>query len=119
MNNPLCHWELMVSDVKKAQQFYGKVFDWKFDDSSTPGYTLIQTGSEPTGGMMAKPSEAPACGLGSYFLVNSIEQTLSKASQAKAAVVCPKTEIPGIGWFAVFTDPDGIPVGIFEASEKK
>jgi predicted enzyme related to lactoylglutathione lyase len=29
--------------------------------------------------------------------------------------VVPKTEIPGIGWFGVFTDPTGNKVGLYTA----
>ena len=50
MPNPLCHFELMASDPNRAKAFYGAIFDWKFDDSSMPGYTLIHTGAEPGGG---------------------------------------------------------------------
>jgi uncharacterized protein len=113
MGNPLCHWELMVSDVKKAKAFYGKVFEWKFDDKSMPGYTVIQTGREPGGGMMAKPPEAPCCALSQYFLVEDIEKTLAKAVKAGGKVAVPKTPIPGVGSFAMLLDPDGICVGIF------
>lgn len=114
MSNHLCHWEFMVSDVKKARAFYGKVFGWKFDDSSMPGYTMINTGKEPDGGMMAKPAEAPCCALSQYFLVDDIDKTLAKATKAGAKVAVPKTEIQNVGWFAMFLDPDGICVGIFK-----
>jgi hypothetical protein len=104
----------MVSDVKKAKAFYRKVFDWKFDDSGMPGYSFIQTGREPEGGMMAKPPEAPCGALSQYFLVDDVEKTLAKVVKAGGKVAVPKTEIPGYGWFAMFLDPDGIAVGIFK-----
>ena len=50
MPNPLCHFEFMTGDLAKCQAFYGKVFDWQFDDKSIPGYSLINAGSEPSGG---------------------------------------------------------------------
>ena len=114
MGNPLCHWELMVSDVKKSQAFYGKVFDWKFDGKTMPGYTMIQTGREPGGGMMAKPPQAPGCMLSQYFLVDDVEKTLAKAAKAGGSVAVPRTEIPGMGHFAMFLDPDKICVGIWQ-----
>ncbi|MHC5037260.1 MAG: VOC family protein [Planctomycetota bacterium] len=114
MGNAMCHWELMVTDIEKAKAFYGQVFDWQLDESSMPGYTLIQTGKEPGGGIMLKPAEAPVPALHVYFLVEDIEATLSKVSQAGGQVIVPKTEIPNIGHFAMFMDPDNIPVGIFQ-----
>jgi predicted enzyme related to lactoylglutathione lyase len=109
----LCHWELMVSDVEKAKAFYRRVFDWRFDDAS-PEYTMIDTGKPPGGGLMAKPPSAPAAALNTYFLVDDIDRTLRNAVEAGAIVAVPKTEIPNVGWFAMFLDPDQIPIGIFK-----
>lgn len=114
MGNSLCHWEFMVHDVETSKAFYGKVFDWSFDDQSYPGYTLIHTGKEPSGGMMAKPAEAPMPCLSQYFQVDSVDGTMAKVTAGGGRVIVPKMEIPKVGWFAMFTDPDGIPVGILE-----
>lgn len=119
MGNPLCHFEFMVSDPKKAKEFYGKVFDWEFKtDESMPEYTMINTGTEPGGGMMKKPDEAPMFGISQYFLVDSIDETIEKAMAAGASPGIPKMEIPTVGWWAMFMDPDGIPVMIFESLKK-
>lgn len=114
MGNPIVHWELMVSDPQKAIAFYSAVFDWEIDETSMPGYPMLDTGTEPPGGMMAKPEAVPACALNTYFGVDDIEATLAKAVNAGASIVTPKTDIPGIGSWAMFTDPDGIPIGIFQ-----
>jgi predicted enzyme related to lactoylglutathione lyase len=114
MGNPIVHWELMVGDMQKAKAFYTKVFDWTIDDSGMPGYGMISTGSDPGGGMMAKPEMAPAPSLNTYFAVEDIEATLAKATAAGATLLVPKTPVPGVGSWAMFADPDGIPIGIFQ-----
>jgi predicted enzyme related to lactoylglutathione lyase len=111
--NPILHWELAVNDVARSKAFYRRVFDWTFDDTM-PGYTLIQTGKEPGGGMMAKPPAAPAPSLNTYFGVDEIDRTLLTVVEAGGTVIVPKTEIPHVGWFAMFTDLDGIPVGVLQ-----
>ena len=113
MPNPLIHWELMVNDLAKAKQFYGRVFDWRFDDAG-PEYTMIVPGAPPNGGLMAKPAGAPMCSLNTYFRVDDLNRTLHDAVEAGAQVIVPRTEVPGVGWFAMFLDPDRIPIGIFE-----
>ena len=118
MGNPLCHFELMSSDLEKARQFYGEVFDWTFDDQGMPGYVMIGTGKSPDGGIMVKPAQAPRHALQVYFQVDSIEQTLSTVERAGGHVIVGKTEIPTIGYWAMFADPDGIGVGLFEALPK-
>ena len=119
MANPLCHWELMVRDVEKAKAFYTAVFDWKITDMGMGGYWQIDAGRAPGGGMMAKPPQAPHCALSQYFLVDNIDETLKKVAAAGGRVVVPRTEISNeIVSFAMFTDPDGIAVSIFEAATR-
>jgi uncharacterized protein len=75
---------------------------------------MISTGAEPGGGMMVKPAAAPMPALNVHFQVASVDRTVVQAVEAGAKVVVPKTEVPGVGWFAMFVDPDGIPIGVFE-----
>ena len=114
MANPLCHFELMVNDTKKAQAFYGAIFDWDFDTDSMPGYTLINAGTEPTGAMFKKPDAAPGVCANIYFQVPDIDATLKRVGEGGGKVLVPKTEIPNVGHFAMFTDPEGISVGIMQ-----
>lgn len=116
MPNPLCHFELMTSDPAKCKAFYGAVFDWKFDDDSMPGYTLINAGAEPSGGVFPKPAGAPAGCLNAYFNVDDIDATLKIVTEQGGKVLVPKTAIPNVGHFAMFTDPEGIPIGIMRPS---
>jgi hypothetical protein len=112
MANPLIHWELMVSDPARAKAFYQKVFDWNFKPMG-PEYTLIETGGVG-GGMMQRPPAVPMSSLNSYFQVPDIDQTLRAAVEAGAKVIVPRTEIPQVGWFAMFLDPDGIAIGVLQ-----
>ncbi|OFW59197.1 MAG: hypothetical protein A2133_00375 [Actinobacteria bacterium RBG_16_64_13] len=114
MANPLFHWELMVSDVPKAIDFYSKVFDWEFDQDTFPSYPLIKTGDTPGGALMAKPVSTLVCALNSYFHVQDVESTLTRAMVMGATVIAPKTPIPGVGFWAMFAGPDGIPVGLLQ-----
>lgn len=114
MGNPMFHWEFMVSDVAKAISFYSSVFDWEFDETSFPTYPLIKTGGKPGGALMLKPSEAHTYRLNAYFHVENIEVTLTRAEVAGGKLIAPKMAIPGVGHWAMFTDPDGILIGIMQ-----
>ncbi|HEU4726820.1 MAG TPA: VOC family protein [Kofleriaceae bacterium] len=107
----------MVNDIAKAKQFYARVFGWRFDDTRFPGYTIIDTGGEPAGGMMARPPSSPAAALNNYFEVDDAGETLRKVVEAGGTVIVPKTEIPRVGWFAMFLDPDQIPIGILQPTK--
>jgi predicted enzyme related to lactoylglutathione lyase len=115
MANNLAHFEFMVNDPEKAKEFYSAVFDWKISVSQMPGYSMIDAGKEPGGGIMKKPAEAPHVGLSVYFHVESIDETLKKVEGAGGKIGYPRTEIPEIGWWALFFDPEGIPVSLFES----
>ena len=115
MPNPLCHFELMTTDPAKCKAFYGAIFDWKFDDESMPGYTLVRPGVEPNGAIFKKPDDAPGPCLNVYFLVDDIDATLAKVKEKGGTVIVPTTEIPSVGWFAMITDLDGITIGLFKA----
>jgi predicted enzyme related to lactoylglutathione lyase len=118
MGNHLCHFEFLVSDSAKAREFYGKVFDWSFKaDESMGGYTMIDAGKAPSGGIMKKPDTAPQYDLSVNFCVDSIDETMAKVTGAGGHVIVQKMEIPNIGWWGLFADPDGIPVGIYEAKK--
>jgi len=116
MPNALCHFELMTKDPLKCKAFYGAVFDWQFDDESMPGYTLVNTGAEPTGGIFLKPSDAPDVCLNVYFQVADIDATLTNAANHGATVLVPKTAIPNVGHFAMISDPEGIGIGLMQPS---
>ncbi len=116
MANPLCHFELMTGDPEKCRAFYGAVFDWQFDDKTMPGYSLVDTGTEPIGGVFKKPeSSLPPCA-NIYFQVSDIEDSLKRATDHGATVLVQKTKIPGVGHFAMFTDPEGIVIGLMQSN---
>ena len=105
----------MTDDPEKCKAFYAKVFGWEYDDTSMSGYTMIKTGKEPEGGLMQRPPEAPHAALSVYFQVDDIESILGKVTEGGGNVIVPKTPIPNVGHFAMFVDPEGIPVGIFQS----
>jgi predicted enzyme related to lactoylglutathione lyase len=44
---------------------------------------------------------------------DDIDSTLAEVEKLGGKTVTPKTEIPDMGWFAVFTDPEGNYIGLF------
>jgi predicted enzyme related to lactoylglutathione lyase len=114
MPNPLCHFEFMTNAPDKCKAFYGAVFDWQFDDESMPGYTLVNTGAEPSGGILPKPAEAPDVCVNVYFHVDDIDATVKKAADHGATVIVEKTAIPNVGHIAMICDPEGIVIGLMQ-----
>ena len=114
MANPFVHVELATSDVAKAKEFYSGLFDWKLEDVPGMDYTFINV-SEGTGGGMLKTVQ-PDCHSYwmSYVLVDDIAVSTEKARSLGATICKDITEIPGMGWFSVFTDPTGATLALWQ-----
>lgn len=114
MPNQLCHFELMTDTPDACKDFYGAVFDWRFDNDSIPGYSLIQAGAEPSGAIFPKPEGVPGVCLNVYFQVDDVDAALSKVTENGGEVLVQKTAIPGVGHFGMFSDPEGRAIGVMQ-----
>jgi len=115
MKHTFAHFDIPADDVERAKRFYTELFGWKF--TSPPefeGYWLIQTGDEGDlgGGLMKR--QAPGQGPVNYVQVESVAEYLAKLEGLGGQVTVPKTPVPGMGWFAHFVDPEGIPCALWE-----
>ena|SRR5690242_11980845 len=109
MSNPFVHVELNTPDVSKAKNFYGKLFDWKFEDvpmGPSGVYTMIKVGEGTGGGMLTPPPGGPNMWL-AYVQVPDIEASTKKAQSLGASVLKDVTEVPGAGWLSILSDPAG------------
>lgn len=119
MPNDLCHFELTTRDVGAAKEFYGKVFDWTFEDMPMPEgtYTGIQVPEGPGGGMMTPPApEVPTAWM-VYIRVDDAAATLAQVEELGGAVHMGRSPVPGMGWMGVCADPTGGVFGIWQEDE--
>jgi predicted enzyme related to lactoylglutathione lyase len=121
MANPFCHVELTTDDPKKSRDFYGKVFDWKFEEtpSPVPGglYTHIKVGDGTGGGLMKNPMPEAGNHWMPYVLVDDVDATIGRARKLGAKVIVEKITVPGMGAFAVFVDPSGAALGVWQVAK--
>lgn len=119
MANPFVHIELSTTDTEKAKKFYGQLFTWKFEDmpmGSDLIYTMVQPGEGPGGGMMKQLMPgAPSAWL-AYVTVPDVKAATTKATSLGATVMKDVTEVPGMGWFSIITDPTGAAIGLWQTS---
>ncbi|HVO65208.1 MAG TPA: VOC family protein [Syntrophales bacterium] len=121
--NGVVHFEIYADDPGKLGKFYTSLFDWTIDLMPGMDYWYIKTvetdaKGRPTqagginGGMMKRPAGYEGAWM-NYVNVESIEETVSRAQKLGAEVMKGKTPVPGIGWFAMLTDPQGNPFAIW------
>ena len=115
--HPVVHIEIAATEPEAAGRFYAELFGWKVEiDQSVPGMDYMTFTAEPGPGggfpkvdnEMYKPGDILL-----HVGTDDIDATLSKAESLGATVLVPKTEIPTIGWFAIFADPTGARMGLF------
>ena len=100
-------FELVTPDAAAAEAFYKAVVGWTTEASSGPNgpYTIFKTGDFPVGGML-EMKDVPAGWLG-YLGVDDVDAFAAKVEAAGGATCKPPQDIPGVGRFAVVSDPQG------------
>ncbi len=114
MANPFVHVELATNDVARAKEFYTALFDWKLEEIPDMDYTLINVGEGTGGGMMQNPVPNSSSFWLAYVHVADAVEATEKARKLGATICKEVTEIPGIGWFSVITDPTGATLALWQ-----
>ena len=112
----ITHLEIPVTDFEAGKTFYGAVLGWQIAD--VPGYDDYPMWRAPngtSGGALVK-RDADFTQPRSTVEVDSIDDVLAKVEEAGGRVVTPKSAITDTSWWAVFADPDGNVIGLFEGS---
>ena len=111
---PLTHLEISASDPQAAGKFYSALFGWKLEVDPTFDYVQFVPPSGPGGAFPKVDGEIFKPGvIIPYIHADDIEAVLAKAETLGGKTLVPKSEIPGIGWFAHFTDPTGNRIGLY------
>lgn len=122
----LIHFEIHVSDMERAKNFYGEVFGWSFQDWSDYAgmpYFGAVTGDENelgiNGALVQRKGNAPeqsqalngyACTMG----VENYDGTEAKIIANGGKVAMPKYALPGMAWQGYFIDTEGNIFGIHQ-----
>ena len=110
------HIEFPADDPERAMRFYEAVAGWKFSAmDGFPDYWLFRSG-EGYGGAVGRRGVSTGQILRNYIEVDSVDAALAAALRTGGTTKEPRTEIPGMGWFAVVVDPEGSEIGLFESS---
>ena len=114
----IVHVEFHVKEPKKVERFYQSLFGWKFDPVPGMDYSLFQAPSGPGGGVGGLQPGNWQPGIINYILVESVAEYEDKVKRAGGKIIAPKMEVPGQGWFAVFEDPSGTRLALWEQNPK-
>ena len=115
--HPVVHIEISAKDRVAASKFYTDLFGWKVEQMPEVNYATFETGEGPGGGFSPIGENNPAGSVLVYFDTDDIPTSLDKAVKLGGKVVIPQTEIPGMGWYAIFKDPTGNPIGLYKTTD--
>jgi uncharacterized protein len=117
---PFVWYDLMTTDTRAAEVFYRKVAGWDAKAAGIPGqsYTLFSAGPAMVAGLMPIPDEARKAGVGpawmGYIGVDDIDIFVDRVRGSGGAIHRGPESIPGVGRFAVASDPQGAGFMLFE-----
>jgi predicted enzyme related to lactoylglutathione lyase len=109
------HFEVPYDDEERAKRFYSGVFGWQFRlMDGFEGYDLFTAGPGDLGGGLGKRGVSAGATTRTYILVDSIDEAVKKVGELGGTITEPKSEIPGMGWFAVGTDSEGNVIALYQ-----
>lgn len=120
MHGTFVWYELMTTDLVAARAFYEKVLGWTSSDFATDGfdYWIFSAGEARIAGVMPIPAAPAAAGMppnwGGYIGVDDVDASAAKARELGGQIHKGPEDIPGVGRFAVMTDPEGAMTCLFK-----
>ena len=123
------HFELPSDDRERAKKFYTSVFDWEIaetpfeDDVYTSAITspiddqyMHEERGAINGAIIDRDDTISAPII--TIQVASIDDHVPTIEEAGGELVVPKGEVPDMGYYAYFEDPEGNVMGLWETMGK-
>ena len=125
--NPVVHFEMPYDDPQRVSKFYKTVFGWKFETMGEPNgdYLVARTTESDAegwpkkvgrinGGFFQKKPDWPAQVPSVVISVDDIDRAMAKVRESGGEVLGEPMDIPGVGDYVSFTDPEGNRVGLLQ-----
>ena len=110
MARPVILWEIGARDAAELRRFYAALFDW--DITGDAEYGLVSPVDGGIGGGILQTSQDMPSYVTFYVGVDDMESVLARAADLGGTALVTPTPIPGIGAFAMFSDPEGNVIGL-------
>ncbi len=119
-----CWVDTAQPDPEKATEFYGGLFGWEYEqvmpEDAGAKYFIASLSDGTVGGIGSIPEGMPQMALwNSYIWVDSADDAAAKAKEAGGTVLMEPFDVMDAGRMAVFADPEGAVICVWEAKENK
>lgn len=105
-----------AKDVAASNSFYSRLFDWEAEDQGDEmgNYTILRKSGKTVAGNMTVMMEGQPSAWVSYVSVDDADATTDLAKKAGADVFVEPMDVSDIGRMAIFADPTGAAIGIWQ-----
>jgi len=114
--------DLQTTDQDAAKSFYGKLFDWSFDDQAMPGgavYSMAVKNGAVVAAIAPQSPEMQAQGVppmwNTYIAVDDVDAATSRARAAGGQVAMEPFDVMEAGRMSFVIDPTGAAIGLWQA----
>lgn len=120
-----CWIDLMTPDVDAATTFYTSLFGWSAEDSHDDDGTRIYTNFLRDGQVVAGMGEQPEQMAGmppvwsTYVATDDVDATTAKVQEAGGSVMMPAMDVMDVGRMAIYSDPTGAAISVWQAGRHK
>jgi len=115
-------WVDIGTDVEPAKAFYGSLFKWECQDAGPPeetgGYGFFLRNGKMIAGYGPQQNPGPPT-WSTYISVTDAETTAKEAEAAGGTVIVPAMDVMGAGRMAVFQDPQGGFISVWQPGDHK
>jgi uncharacterized protein len=113
--------DLASPDLPASVSFYRDLFEWEPDDQGPEagGYTIFRMSGEPVAGAGPLMMEGQPTAWTSYVSVADADAAVAKAKEAGATVFVEPMDVMDVGRMAVFADPTGAAIAIWQPKAHK
>jgi predicted enzyme related to lactoylglutathione lyase len=115
-----CWVDLMSSDTNRSRDFYTQLLGWTAEapNAEFGGYFNFQKdGVREAGCMASQPGEGPSDVWSVYLATDDAAKTVEVATAKGAQVIAPAMAVGDLGTMAVFLDPTGAAVGVWQPNQ--
>jgi len=124
--DPVVHFEMPFEDRERMAKFYRSAFGWQTEmlGEEMGSYVLattVETGEKGpkrpgaiNGGFYPKRPDWPAQYPSIVIAVDDIRKAIAKVAEARGIVLGEPMEIPGVGSYVSFMDPEGNRVSMLQ-----
>ena len=116
-DNRIFWLEMASNDIPATAKFYQDLLGWPIVRDEKMDYTMTAFERGETGVGFSPVDEEQGVAPGSvlvYVDVPDVDAIIARAKELGAPIILDKTEVPTVGWMAVFGDPGGNRIGVME-----